>query len=50
MSVLFEIKEILFTLQMHLGRANRVWYLSPMRAAKAENQIPGPSEWLGMRS
>ena len=63
----------------NLGRVKRIWYLSPMRAAKVqaslriravspeppllahtssesrgtfktESQIPGPSEWLGMRS
>ena len=43
-----------------MGRVKRIWYLSPMRAAKVqaslrirrqtESQIPGPSEWLGMRS
>ena len=61
-----------------MDRVKRIWYLSPMRAAKVqaslriravspepsllahtsseswnfqtENQIPGPSEWLGMRS
>ena len=53
-----------------LDRVKRIWYLSPMRAAKVqartsavrsykqwikrnlqtESQIPGPSEWLGMRS
>ena len=53
-----------------MGRAKRICYLSPMRAAKVqartfaarsykqwdnrnlqtESQIPGPSEWLGMRS
>ena len=36
----------------YMDRVKRIWYLSPMRAAKvqAESQIPGPSEWLGMRS
>ena len=59
-----------------MGRVKRIWYLSPVRAAKVqaslrsltrtfaarpykqwvkrnlhtESQIPGPSEWLGMRS
>ena len=48
-----------------MDRIKRIWYLSPMRAAKVqaslrirgikrnfqtENQIPGLSEWLGMRS
>ena len=62
-----------------MDRVKRIWYLSPMRAAKVqaslriravspepsllpqnkqgvkknlqiESQIPGPSEWLGMRS
>ena len=61
-----------------MDRVKRMWYLSPMRAAKVqaslrirtlartftarsykqwvkrnlqtESQIPGPSEWLGMRS
>ena len=58
-----------------MGRVKRIWYLSPMQAAKVqaslhiravspeppllahkavsqetESQIPGPSEWLGMRS
>ena len=61
-----------------MGHAKRIWYLSPMRAAKVQAslriravspehpllahtssesrgtvkqkaQIPGPSEWLGMR-
>ena len=68
--------------QFDIGRVKRIWYLSPMRAAKVqarlricavlrslartsvarsykqwvkrnlqtESQIPGPSEWLGMRS
>ena len=44
---------------LQMGRAKRICYLSPMRAAKVqaslrirqtESQIPGPSEWLGMRS
>ena len=61
-----------------MDRVKRIWYLTPMRAAKiqaslriravspeppllahtssesrnlqTESQIPGPSEWLGMRS
>ena len=68
--------------QFDMGRVKRIWYLSPLRAAKVqaslriravlrslartsaarsykqwvkrnlqtESQIPGPSEWLGMRS
>ena len=38
--------------RLYLDRVKRIWYLSPMRAAKvqASLRIPGPSEWLGMRS
>ena len=62
--------------ESQMDRVKRIWYLSPMRAAKVqailrslartftarsykqwikrnlqtESQIPGPSEWLGMRS
>ena len=68
-----------FLFHLHLERVKRIWYLSPMWAAKVqaslriraaspeplaarsykqwvkrnlqtESQIPGPSEWLGMRS
>ena len=74
-----EIFFCVFLLQYYMDRVKRIWYLSPMRAAKVhaslriravspeplllaqykqwikrnlqtENQIPGPSEWLGMRS
>ena len=69
----------LIPVKNNMGRAKRIWYLSPMRAAKVQaslriravspepsllahtssesrgtfrqkSQIPGPSEWLGMRS
>ena len=45
-----------------MDRVKRIWYLSPMRAAKVQaslriravspepSQIPSPFEWLGMRS
>ena len=71
----FDLKINIGHFDLYLGRAKRIWYLSPMRAAKVqaslriravspepphkqwvkrnlqtENQIPGPSEWLGMRS
>ena len=80
---IWQIKLLGFT-NSDMGRVKRIWYLSPMRAAKVqarllicaalpepsllahtsseprgtfskrnlqtENQIPGPSEWLDMRS
>ena len=58
--------ELPATYRHNMDRVKRIWYLSPMRAAKVqaslcikqcikrnlqtESQIPGPSEWLGMRS
>ena len=55
-----------FHTNIQMDRVKRIWYLSPMRAAKVqaarsyklwvkrnlqtESQIPGPSEWFGMRS
>ena len=44
-------KVIIFKSYNYVDRVKRIWYLSPMRAAKVQaSQIPGPSEWLGMRS
>ena len=64
------VQTFVLVMNNYMDRVKRIWYLSPMRAAKVqaslnhtvsykqwvkrnlqtESQIPGPSEWLGMRS